>query len=116
MSGWKRIGIIVSIVWILVAYWVTFTRVQNEDIHWHVTLALSCEDRHQGTDPECEKLLHEDNRVEEHKMAAVVALAPVPIAWGLVYLILFLTRWLGADLSGRNNKVVCPAPFLPLAF
>jgi hypothetical protein len=103
LNGWKRIGIILSVVWILVAYGVTFTHAQNEDIRWHVTLAQNCEARHHGSDPECDRILYTDNRLQEHETAALVAFVPVPIAWGFVYVVLFLTQWVKRGFESKTS-------------
>jgi hypothetical protein len=92
LNGWKRIGVILSVVWILVAYRITFTRTLNEEIKLHAALSQYCEERHHDS-AECDQILHTDSRPLAHEEAALVAFVPVPLAWGFIYLVLFLTRW-----------------------
>jgi hypothetical protein len=96
INGWKRLGIIASVTWILVAGGVTFTRTQNADIKQQLMMLESCEASHHGTAPECDDMLHRGDAEYmrlERETAALVALVPVPIGWAFVYLVLFLTRW-----------------------
>jgi len=97
LNGWKRIGIIASVVWILGAGVYTFKVTNDADIKAASGLTLSCEEAHnwRGSD-ECDKrstaYLAEVAPYEPIK-AALVAFVPVPLGWGFVYLVLFLVRW-----------------------
>ena len=95
LSGWKRIGIIASIVWILGAGIYTFIAANNSDIKAAGEVTLSC--RETGTlSYVCDKrgtdYLARMTPYEPLK-AALAAIVPVPLGWGLSYLLLFLVRW-----------------------
>jgi hypothetical protein len=146
LSGWKRIGIIGSVVWILGAGFYTLN-VSDSDIRFASSLTLSCENslnqrlierqksisdtmqsyaktdtaptkqnlriweaqaawetqarqaaynEREAGQPECDKRSTDylaevttNKRIE----AIPVALIPVSLGWGFVYLVLFLVRW-----------------------
>ncbi len=103
LNGWQRIGILTSVVWIVGADIHTLTVERDRNNRTYFSLMDSCiasyrsnSDQHIDADDVCTKkwahfnvsALHEE-RVE----ALTVALVPVPIAWGLAYLALFLIRW-----------------------
>jgi hypothetical protein len=97
VNGWKRIGIIASVVWILVSGVRTLNVVENEIIKTASGLTLSCEDAQNGKwSAECDRrstdYLAETNESLWIEVASV-ALIPVPLGWGFTYLVLFLVRW-----------------------
>jgi hypothetical protein len=108
LSGWKRIGIVASIGWILGAGYYTLVSVSAADSRFHVGLTLRCEEaRPNGmTESEqtkwqerCDSYLPTGERLHQELQAewleaAMVAFIPVPLAWGLVYLVLFLVGWI----------------------
>src|SRR5260370_30300780 len=113
ISGWKRIGIIASIVWIIGAYVYTLSREQNADIALAVSLYRACEEAHHGFDPECDKPLYDDNQgLYEPEPATVVAFVRVPLAWGFVYLTLSTLGWVrrGFGELERNPPKLKPEP------
>ena len=99
INGWQRIGIIASVLWAICAYFYAFSVEEkslgqlNADIHascfesahdkvaWQV-----CED---ATMTQAINDLH-----FERRLATAVAVVPVPLAWGFVYFVLFLARWI----------------------
>jgi hypothetical protein len=104
-SGWKRLGIIVSVAWILGAGIYTLITTNDADIETASGLTLSCEAAQNGRgSAECDKrstdYLAEVGPSEQIK-AALVAFVPVPFGWGFAYLIIFLVRWVkrGFQLS-----------------
>ena len=97
LNGWKRIGIVASVVWVLGAGIRTLTDVQNTDIATASALTLSCEEANNGRwSVECDKrstdYLAEVSR-DEWIETATVAFVPVPVGWGFAYLVFFLVRW-----------------------
>jgi hypothetical protein len=99
LNGWKRIGIIASVVWMLGAGLYTFTATTDSEIKTASELTLSCESAHnwrgsdycdkQSTDYLATNAAKWNPRIE----SAIVGIVPVPFAWGLAYLVLFLVRW-----------------------
>jgi hypothetical protein len=100
LNGWQRIGVVASVVWILGAGFYTLDAVQESDSKTAVAAALECESHiPQGitTLAECDKRMTDyeaETYSGEWADAAIVAFVPVPLAWGLAYLTLFLTRWI----------------------
>jgi len=108
LNGWKRIGIVASVVWILGAGYYTLVTVSATDSRFHVGLTLRCEeDRPNGmTEAEqtkwqerCDSFLPTGQRLhrelqDEWLEAAIVAFTPVLLGWVLVYRIFFLVRWI----------------------
>lgn len=95
LNGWKRLGIIVSIIWIVTAYLYTFNtrryaRIQMVDNVWIPNCPPRALSEVQWE--ECVKR-YEDflNRTipGDHMEAALVALVPFPF----VFMIIFLVRW-----------------------
>jgi hypothetical protein len=95
LSGWKRIGIIASVVWILCAGIYTFNSVRENITKYAREQSKYCS---------MEVLLSgECNKREADYIAAAayqpivaagfVALVPVPLGWGFTYLVLFVVRW-----------------------
>lgn len=100
LNGWKRIGIIASIAWILGAGLHRHGVVQRRYSEMDVEDTLNCEKWLAGlpdikhcdwyiSDPAQLKAQAEDAWFE----AALVGFTPVPLGWGFAYLILFLVRW-----------------------
>ena len=100
INGWKRIGIVASVVWIVGAYLYAYNSMDNTDSGLAQVEIQVCLDAHNGNevgDNECLKR-GEDYAVKmlpsERAWALLPAFVPVPFGWGLVYLVLFLIRWL----------------------
>jgi hypothetical protein len=97
IKGWKRIGIIASVVWILGAGLYTFITIRHSEIKTARELTLGCESTHYGhSSNEC------DNRGTDYLVtakwdpwvdSAAVAVVPVLFVWGFVCLVLFLVGW-----------------------
>jgi len=99
LNGWQRIGILASVIWMLGAYVYTFSSTQNDDIKMNVLVDESClAARPPGASMKpCDDAMHAQVMRDlpgERKWAAVVALVPIPFAWGFCYLAVFLVRWI----------------------
>lgn len=149
LSGWKRIGIIASVVWILGGGIYSYKAVQNYewkqysaqydllwDYAWHEARDKSVLDTSGPRFPApSEELLHDVAEAEEYlrraapeppvvcdackllkqqyyanhtrialKRSAPVAFIPVPVGWGLAYLILFLVNWVKRGFISPGNS------------
>ncbi|MGA2696986.1 MAG: hypothetical protein ABSE92_13060 [Terriglobales bacterium] len=115
LNGWQRIGIIASVVWILG----TGARTYDSEIERASSLIyLSCDSAAKAPLPskppnsppepgavpvppgavvadDCEQAKESLGlAIKNAKLdAALVALVPVPLGWGIIYLVLFLVRW-----------------------
>jgi hypothetical protein len=104
VNGWKRIGIIASVVWILGAgrhvYDSEIDSASRVIAATHVAcdgdLAIKDGDAYTAGFDECNKraddslaLALRNARLE----AALVGFVPVPLGWGFTYLVIFLVRW-----------------------
>ena len=110
LNGWQRIGIILSTIWILVAYVYTLNREMAADVSTAVTLEDMCTDsqtRMNLATTRCTQDFYHEREIqipEERETAAIVALVPVPFAWGFVYVVLFLGRWVKRGFSRDDNR------------
>jgi hypothetical protein len=99
LNGWKRLGLIASVVWILCAGVYTFKAVDDTRITTASGFTLRCEEAPDGSlrgSAECDALSTDylaKTGNEPWIEAAIVAFVPVPLGWGLAYLVLFLVRW-----------------------
>lgn len=99
LNGWQRLGIITSLLWIPCAYVYTLDAVYSRDSNLAVKVLMACEDnvaRGIGSQEVCDRDYSSSTDVffrEDRKVAALVALVPVPCAWVLVYLITYLVGW-----------------------
>lgn len=97
LNGWKRIGVIVSVVWILGAGIYTDKVVESSVIENASEQTLSCEAAHNWVGSgECDKRSTDylaNHNYDALTTAASVAFIPVPLGWGFVYLILYLVTW-----------------------
>lgn len=99
LNGWKRIGIIASVVWILGAGLYTNGALQESDRKAATAISLDCESyiaKGITSLAECDKRSGDylaGTYSREWMAAALVAFVPVPFGWGFVYLVLFLVRW-----------------------
>ena len=100
LNGWKRIGIIASVVWILGAGVRTFTVVDDALTTTASGFTLRCEEAPDGSmrgSAKCDELSTDylaETRYEPWTEAAIVAFVPVFLGWGFTYLVLFLVRWI----------------------
>jgi hypothetical protein len=101
LNGWKRIGIIASVVWILGAGAYTYdSQIDSASkiiasTHVECDSNLTSETRVTGFD-ECNKEASDSLGIAYKNAwiaAAILAFVPVPLGWGFTYLILFLVRW-----------------------
>ena len=100
----KRIGIILSVIWVLGAGLHTFDSEMDvssriiTDIHVRCDSYLAgksgaaWDDGFNRCNQEADKFLMIDFR-DAWLDAAIVAFGGVPLGWGFIYLILFLIRW-----------------------
>lgn len=105
LNGWKRIGIIASVVWILGAGLYTYDSEFNRASHYIAADHVRCdsylgnykdEDAREMAFRECNKQADDSLALAETNarlVGAIVAFVPVPLGWGFTYLALFLVRW-----------------------
>lgn len=100
MNGWKRVGIIASVIWVLGAGICTVTVVDNALVKTASGFTLRCEEAPDGSlrgSAKCDELSTDylaETRNEPWIEAAIVAFVPVPMGWGITYLVLFLAGWI----------------------
>lgn len=99
LNGWKRIGIVASIIWAAGAYVYTFEAHDKADLWVSSELTQNCIAAHQGADPDNKCFTEGEQNYErmvpgEREEAALDALAPIPLGWGLAYLALFIFLWI----------------------
>jgi uncharacterized membrane protein len=92
LSGWQRIGIVLSVVWLVVGF-VWARHLIYDPIYASDAQCLGSTKDWSICDSSYKKDLA-IGRDEELGMFAIVALAPIPIAWLLAYGIVALVRWI----------------------
>lgn len=98
LNGWHRLGIVASIIWFFAAGIYAYNAEEKSILDSGNVLIQACIDEHHGDDPNnmCLKM-GEDRAValmsREWLAGGFVALVPLPLAWGFVYLVLFVVRW-----------------------
>jgi hypothetical protein len=106
LNGWKRIGIIASIVWILGAGLYTDDSELDKASQLIADIHVRCDGNlpdYRKDEAAYEAAFHRCDKEAADSLAfayksawlaaAIVAFVPVPLGWGLVYLVLFLVRW-----------------------
>lgn len=114
LSGWKRIGIIASVAWALGAGAYTYDS-EIDRASLRISEAyLSCDNTAKASFPrkapdfipdpgtvpvgsgDCHKQSEDSLALAVRNArldATLMALVPVPLGWGITYLVLFLVRW-----------------------
>lgn len=110
LNGWKRIGIVASVAWIIGAGMYTFNRVEDSVVAAASKRTLSCEEanNYRGS-AECDNRSTEylaDHNSDARLAALSTAFIPVPLGWGFAYLVLFLVRWIkrGFSLDQKSRQ------------
>ncbi|HEV2417183.1 MAG TPA: hypothetical protein VGX94_05230 [Terriglobia bacterium] len=106
LNGWKRIGIIASVAWILGAGMYTYESGLDSAVGLGTVMSQSCDqgrDRVERSGSDWEREWRECRKNGDEAVslgvtnaeisAALVAFVPVPLGWGFAYLVLFLMRW-----------------------
>jgi len=104
LNGWKRIGIIASVVWILGAWIHAYDseidsdskRISSDHVACDSDLTGKTGDAWTAEFNECNKIANEslaEANTNDRLDAAFFAFVPVPLGWGFTYLVLFLVRW-----------------------
>ena len=105
LNGWKRIGIIISVAWILGGGAYTYQSGLDSRSKWIVAQHVACDNDSAvyHEDAARERAFNECNQIADEGLAialkearisaVIVAFAPVPLGWGFAYLFLSLIRW-----------------------
>jgi hypothetical protein len=104
LNGWKRIGIIASVLWIPGAWVHTFDSETDRASASIASTQVACDSSLAGkTGDAWTKGFNECDRQADDSLALAlanarleatfVALVPVPLGWGFTYLVLFLVKW-----------------------
>ncbi len=112
LNGWKRLGIIASVIWVLGAGAYTDTKEMDKFSKLIADTHVQCDENLAGkTGEEWSKGFAACNREADESLAsvipvvrldaAIVALVPVPLGWGSAYLILCLVRWVKRGFKER---------------
>jgi hypothetical protein len=109
LSGWQRIGIILSCVWVLGAgFYQRNADIRAADEFSHLSFNICTEREHirQQRDPNYSGNCVED-AVTDYQIwlegswgnVAFAAFVPIPVAWMLAYLVLAIARWVSAGFG-----------------
>jgi hypothetical protein len=121
LNGWKRIGIVATVVWAIGGYFHEFDSLFDSAVGTYATIDEHCVQRAADgasqtvdqCDQAMEQSMHEATS-DAREAALYVALIPIPLAWGGVYFVLFLSRWIkrgfvpasaGLESTENNNDL-----------
>ena len=94
LNGWQRIGIVLSVIWILVGgFWGNTIGFHEGDPALYAHRV--CLETHPDDWPGCGRIFTRDFIEATKDQAAFVAFVPIPIAWLIVYGFVGLFRWIG---------------------
>lgn len=110
LSGWQRIGVVISVVWAVGAG----IYARNADVerasNFHAAIYRTCtETKSARSDFDFSECSQDAGRASSTQMTrswgntAVVALVPIPFGWLAVLLILKVSRWVRAGFSADPN-------------
>ncbi len=110
LNGWQRLGVILSIVWLLgsgiyINRLVTDSGMKSMVLVLNLCLDSSASSGGQNT-PSCTQKaddVYQDAVKNRYRDIAALTLIPLPIFWVLVYLAIFLYRWVCRGFKGDNN-------------
>lgn len=111
MNGWQRIGVVSSVLWILGAglYQRSSDMKQAAEMGgWAMDVCNRAESAKGSTDfsrcsGEFDTMFHTFAEGSWGNVA-IVALAPIPLAWLLVYIVVWLTRWIRRGFAGQAQS------------
>jgi hypothetical protein len=102
LNGWKRVGIVASVVWAIGGYIHTLdtenaTAMGVYSMIYNDCVGNSTNGRAWGSEDQCSK--ERDASLSASypsavESAAFVAVVPIPLGWGFVYLMIFIVRWI----------------------
>ena len=95
LNGWQRLGIIASVLWIVGA-WITTMHFGTEEAQQRASDSMAVCNKYPLPGETCSDKFSETYGIYFNvakETAALAALAPVPIGWGLAYLAIWLVRW-----------------------
>jgi hypothetical protein len=98
LNGWQRIGIVLSMLWAVVGgLWGNHIDIQ-EGGAIPIAHYKWCISQPDYDDDECSHTFDEEYAagVRGHwALPAIVGLVPIPVAWLLVYIVVWTVRWIG---------------------
>jgi len=114
LGGWHRIGIVLSVLWAIGAgFYQRNADIRRADEFSQLSFNICAENERirQRRDPNYSGTCT-DQAVGAYQIylhgswgnVAFLAIAPIPVAWGLIYLILAVVRWVGAGFRIRRAR------------
>ncbi len=112
LGGWKRIGIIASVVWILGAGIYTFTTLDHDELQLRYEEARDMKGSPEWLLLRLHRALFSNDYLAEAyppdvspwPETAFVVGGSVPLGWGFAYLVLFLVRWVKWGFMSPGNS------------
>jgi hypothetical protein len=111
LNGWQRIGIVVSIVWVIGGFlWGNYVSIEQNAQpaveHYQTCLSL-----HSDKKPDCAQRFgtEYEEAIKYHWLeAATFALVPIPVAWLLIWALVAIVRWIGHGFKMRRAPPSLP--------
>jgi hypothetical protein len=97
LNGWQRIGIVLSILWIvgvLIYTWDSYRDMtaRHDKLHYSCLFSLDTKVTKETCDEVYDVSQMVTASVSQEKLLR--GLAPIPIAWLLVYIVVWTVRWI----------------------
>jgi hypothetical protein len=110
LNGWKRIGVVISVIWLLGAFMHTYNTETKEYWDREGPLRTACINANESRKAQgwetfdCNKSYSDAWAAFKKQtiiLAAAVAVVPIPFGWLFVYLIIGITRWIKVGFIQR---------------
>ena len=109
LGGWTQMGLVASVLWILIAGFLSQSANVNQALYLRGIEMRSCIETTYAKGSRdltlCEKQAGELYDAYMHNRwvdTAIIALAPIPFAWFTVWLIVVVTRWVRRGFQAQN--------------
>jgi hypothetical protein len=107
LNGWQRIGIVLSIVWTLCVSMWFFQHVPGANDPGIASVYLQCISAPNANRGVCKaraEWFSEEARSEFRAGWSWAALAPIVVAWLLVYVVVWVVRWIRRDFQPTASE------------
>lgn len=103
LNRWQRIGVVLSVVWALGAAYYERSSQMESGQKWMEISSQSCHDSNAlAINPpkkDCSKEWEKDFQMfmtPNWEVIAFISIAPIPIGWGVAFLLIRIYRWVKA--------------------
>jgi len=102
LNGWQRIGIVLSVLWAIVAWLFTVNSSERNAKLISERMYDDCVVHRSGTGEDCYRIMRQIHHVQMvlgRKQAAARAVLPIPIGWMVAWLLNRIVLWIRRGLQ-----------------